>query len=142
MNQEMNEVKIKICTRCKVKKKMSEFYKKSNGHFKSECKKCTLKYLLKYYKQHPEKADIRRMRKSSIHAGLEPTKVETMLKNHNRLCEICGKKEIKGRRLSVDHNHTNGEFRGFLCLRCNNGLGCFHDDIKLFKKAIQYLGEE
>jgi len=39
----------------------------------------------------------------------------------------------------LDHNHSTGEFRGFLCDSCNTGLGKFRDDPELLAKAIDYL---
>ena len=50
-------------------------------------------------------------------------------------CYSCGKK----RKLDADHNHRTGKFRGWLCHRCNRGLGFFDDNVKMMRKAIKYL---
>lgn len=52
-------------------------------------------------------------------------------------CEICEK--VGGRRLSYDHDHKTGRFRGWICRQCNLGLGYFKDDIAILKFAIDYL---
>lgn len=38
-----------------------------------------------------------------------------------------------------DHNHATGEFRDYICRRCNNGLGQFKDSPLLLRKAVEYL---
>lgn len=44
-------------------------------------------------------------------------------------CAICGIAEADcSRRLCMDHCHETGDFRGWLCDRCNTGLGKFRDD--------------
>jgi transposase len=50
-------------------------------------------------------------------------------------CEICGSTD----RLSVDHNHNTGTYRGVLCSNCNVGLGHLQEKIGIFIKAIIYL---
>ena len=52
-------------------------------------------------------------------------------------CKICNKIPKKG--YHIDHDHKTGKVRGLLCLKCNIGLGCFNDDVNLFKKCIDYL---
>jgi hypothetical protein len=52
-------------------------------------------------------------------------------------CEICG--IILGRSLHWDHNHETGQFRGWLCNSCNNGLGRFKDQPFLLRAAADYL---
>ena len=55
-------------------------------------------------------------------------------------CKLCGVNEKDCvRRLSIDHCHTTGQFRGWLCQRCNTGLGLLQDDPELLRKATNYL---
>lgn len=39
----------------------------------------------------------------------------------------------------LDHCHVNKTFRGWLCQKCNMGLGNFGDNIDRLKKAMDYL---
>ena len=49
---------------------------------------------------------------------------DAILKEQGGVCYLCHCAEpVKGRRLSVDHDHTTGEIRGLLCSRCNPILG-------------------
>ena len=52
-------------------------------------------------------------------------------------CEICGTET----RLHFDHCHATGKHRGWLCPRCNHGLGHFRDDPDRLRAAIAYLKE-
>lgn len=54
------------------------------------------------------------------------------------LCEICGKTNGK-RPLCFDHDHATGEFRGWICHRCNSALGYVRDDVDILDKMIVYL---
>lgn len=65
------------------------------------------------------------------------TNIEEIAKIQEGKCAIC--KEEK--RLCVDHCHTKLKIRGLLCISCNAGLGCFYDNVDLFKKAIEYLNK-
>ena len=63
-------------------------------------------------------------------------------------CPLCNK-EHKGIRRNgnawqVDHCHRTGTVRGWVCHRCNSGLGLFQDDINRLTKAIEWVtqGEE
>ena len=146
----------KKCSKCKEEKLLKEFWKDSwhRGGLRSQCKKCDnlsrkLRYqknpeyfknwVKEYYRENPKKFAIYNMRKAAINANLDPNKIERLFLSHNGKCDICGKKEE--RRLSIDHNHETGNFRGFLCRACNGGLGLFKDDIKNLQKAIKYLEE-
>jgi hypothetical protein len=41
--------------------------------------------------------------------------------------------------LHLDHCHVTGSFRGWLCGKCNTGLGMLGDNIAGLKAAIAYL---
>jgi recombination endonuclease VII len=50
-------------------------------------------------------------------------------------CEICG----TYCKLSLDHDHNTGRARGWLCRKCNSGIGYLEDKVELLQKAIAYL---
>ena len=50
-------------------------------------------------------------------------------------CEICGDLG----RCCLDHDHTTLEKRGWLCQRCNSGLGFFQESPQVLEKALLYL---
>jgi hypothetical protein len=53
-------------------------------------------------------------------------------------CECCG--NLPGTRaLALDHCHKTGAFRGWLCARCNTGLGMFKDSPRLLQCGADYL---
>ncbi len=61
-----------------------------------------------------------------------------MYDKQKNCCSICGK-DMKHQRLSIDHDHDTGFFRGLICGRCNWGLGHFYDNINSLENAIKYL---
>ena len=55
-------------------------------------------------------------------------------------CEICGVPESEcNQKLSMDHDHETGEFRGWLCSNCNFAIGYLKNSPELLKAAIIYL---
>lgn len=60
------------------------------------------------------------------------------------VCACCQKPEVSerdGKRkwLAVDHDHTDGSFRGLLCSNCNQGIGRFKDDVEVLRRAADYI---
>lgn len=54
-------------------------------------------------------------------------------------CECCGKK--CWRRMSRDHCHKVGRFRGWICGNCNSGIGLLGDDWRGVATALIYLAK-
>lgn len=57
------------------------------------------------------------------------------------VCPICEKRTIAGvtSKVVLDHNHRNGQARGWVCDSCNTGIGRFKDDIELVRRAIKFI---
>ena len=43
---------------------------------------------------------------------------------------------------NLDHNHKTGTFRGWLCSRCNSGLGWLGDSVSTLKRGVKYLQDD
>ena len=97
-------------------------------------------------KNNPERSRIRALRLK----GLSKEQYDSLLKEQNYSCKICGAKEPGHERknFAVDHDHTccpgttttcGKCYRGLLCTRCNLVLGEVSDDVVLLSKMIDYL---
>lgn len=55
-------------------------------------------------------------------------------------CEVCNRDKTNSTKgLHYDHDHKTGNFRGWLCFKCNVALGMTGDDVEILKKLIKYL---
>lgn len=56
------------------------------------------------------------------------------------ICFGCGEhqSELK-QRLSLDHDHENGMYRGLLCKSCNLKAGSSKKDLQILKNLVRYL---
>lgn len=50
-------------------------------------------------------------------------------------CDIC----LVDGKVVWDHDHVTGDWRGWLCVPCNHGLGLFQDDTDIMKRAAEWL---
>ena len=60
------------------------------------------------------------------------------------VCDCCGKIPLGSNgkiKWCLDHNHQTNTFRGWLCERCNLGIGQLGDNIDGVQKAVKYLKE-
>jgi hypothetical protein len=55
------------------------------------------------------------------------------------LCEACGRPPNGMGALHLDHCHSTGVFRGWLCHSCNLSLGAVADDPVTLRKLADYL---
>lgn len=77
-----------------------------------------------------------RARRRAAAYGLSLQEFKALLARQESACAIC---KTSGRFLHVDHCHATGKVRGFLCNRCNIGLGYYDDDPDLMEAATAYL---
>lgn len=148
------------CRRCGETLPAEDFHwkNKDRGIRQGRCKKCDAEAMLEWTRDNrerflarqksyrvanPERYTRIRLRRSAIELGLDPDEVEAYFKAHSGLCDICGRHpwDVRsiGRRLSIDHDHATGEFRGLLCGDCNTMLGFGSDDPRRLRAAARYL---
>jgi hypothetical protein len=146
----------KVCTVCRILKSLDEFSnrKVSRDGKRSECKSCSTKSAMLWAKKNPDKVKINakkfretnkescKYRKLKDKYNISEQEYLKLVNKQKNSCAICNILEKHLRRaLDVDHCHKTGKVRGLLCEKCNKAIGIFNDDIKLFKKAINYLGK-
>ena len=129
---------IKRCSRCKLLKARTAFYKVDSSHRQDKlsayCKECCREDGKERYKKDPiHKLYVRAKLKYQI--TMSENEFREKLDNG---CAICGRKDST-RRLNIDHNHTTGIVRDFLCQTCNAAIGMANDDPELLLKMAAYL---
>ncbi len=88
-------------------------------------------YARKWWRENPDKLDAYSRKRQGMS---EPTR------KMPAVCESCGQIETwKGKKLSRDHCHKTGQFRGWLCMKCNTALGKLGDDLSGVIKLVNYL---
>ena len=134
------------CTTCGELKSVASFYKRSASKdgISNKCKYCDLSAQKKYRSSGKSISNHRKYK-----YGLTDEKFLAILSEQGSKCAICGiKLDFKPRdnkhrigKLNIDHCHTTGKVRGFLCMKCNAGLGLFNDDFKTVYRAYKYLSK-
>lgn len=147
----------KTCTKCGETKSVSEFYRakaKKDGYH-SSCKSCANAFFRKH-RSTKEYSDKRKKWRKGNRFQYALTHSKAMAKKRGYLpcnataeeleaaftgkCDLCGCPEVECNvKLHLDHVHETGEFRGFLCARCNMGLGYFKDSEELLIDALHFL---
>ena len=148
MSKKIKKIFRKRCYRCKKTKLLKEFSPDEavKDGFSPSCRKCQSVYDKKKYLKNKKNPIWRENVRKASHAAkikhyfnLTIAKYDEMVELQDGVCAICGKIELSGRRLSVDHDHSTGTIRQLLCRRCNMGIGQFSEDTQLLKQAIKYL---
>lgn len=147
----------KICTKCNIKKSVDEFGIRRNEQgrtkWRSRCRTCEAVEQRERVKQKKLAGTLGIRNRSSEKrnkAVLAMKKYceslnlpwEQVIQQYpdNGLCKICNQEPCSGySRLSLDHDHKTGGFRGFICSKCNHFLGLANDDTEILKNAIKYL---
>jgi len=70
--------------------------------------------------------------------------IRDLRKNHERPelgtpCECCERPIVKYNDFQLDHDHINNCFRGWICRKCNTGMGNLGDTEESLIRALKYL---
>lgn len=141
---------VKKCSACHEEKDESEFHKRTASpdglHYM--CKACASMWQKDKNKKNSSKKAYERAVKADAHKesslrrhyNMSLHEFEILLEKQSSACAICGRSPDGFQRsFAVDHDHVTGVVRGILCPDCNRGLGGFHDDPGILRKAVDYL---
>ena len=70
--------------------------------------------------------------------GITVSEGKAMWAEQGGLCRCCGT-YLKWDDAQCDHCHDTGDIRGFLCGKCNRGIGLLGDNLEGVKRAVEYL---
>ena len=156
---------MRTCTKCGAEKHESEFfhttYVRQDGTrgYRGDCKECCAKTQKAYYDKDPERV-LRRnkiwaMKESSRYSNaLSGSRYQARVGGHTACnaavedlklaftgtCYICDVPEVElDGKLQMDHDHSTGDFRGWLCPRCNLMVGFSGDSTDVMLRGVAYL---
>lgn len=141
---------MKPCTKCLVVKPLDEFPVRNDrpSGRAAQCKGCRNAYT----RTHNRANKIARSKNHDIWRRANLPKRAASLRNWNlqqreklagrakpTVCECCGRTMTKPRLIHWDHDHSTGQFRGWICYSCNSILGLARDSEAHLLSAIAYL---
>lgn len=125
----MKESTCRVCDKVKLE---SDFDKMKSGRRRRTCKKCRSSNRVR-------KATRRRWRLLKRY-GVTEEWVRNLWELQKRRCALCRDRiDLYHRLTGIDHCHASGQVRGLLCHRCNLALGLFRDDVKVLRRAAEYV---
>jgi len=105
------------CNYCKKYKLKTKFrtdrYRKTG--YKALCKKCY------------------QLRRHSYRYKVPMDQLRVIKKQ--KKCPVCKRKK----NMRLDHNHTTGEYRGYICHGCNTSIGLMAENPKYLRRLAKYL---
>ena len=146
----------KRCPRCQETKPFTAFHKdpQSKSGIHPYCAECCRAYARAHHQKHKDRhnAERRELRKKNPervaqwdkkNARRKRGQIEQPTRPKPTHCECCGRLPTNcgaGKNVLVeDHCHETGKFRGWLCNRCNTGIGQLGDTHEGVLKALEYL---
>ena len=120
------EPKPRICKACQRLLPIEAFERNRPSVWRSECKEC------RAHKK-PIPAKVRREYEAKNPKPKEGEKF---------YCKVCERTIIvqnPSRDINLDHDHITGDIRGYICNRCNTGIGNLRDSISILERAIKWL---
>jgi hypothetical protein len=116
----------KKCSKCQQELPLTDFRRRGGEKYlRSECKKCNNRLA-------KERSELRKAH------GKPPENYNCPICERNEL-ECAGEGSKNASSWVVDHCHITKKFRGWLCHKCNRGLGAFGDSESKISNALNYL---
>ena len=113
----LSPISTRVCKQCGIEHPMSMYAvdNSRSGFVRTECKDCS-------------KQNSKARYTAAKTAPPVPPK-----------CDCCSVTFSTDRKYVLDHCHTTGSFRGWICASCNTALGNFSDDPVKLRLGLAYL---
>ena len=118
-----------VCHRCGGQKSLRD------DGIGGYCKTCAKNNLKRRYEQYPSRRIRKIIRDRCRFYKISVTEFVAATLRQRGMCGIC---DTKMERPCADHDHVTGRFRGFLCRRCNLGIGHLRDDAEIIARAVKW----
>jgi len=133
------------------------------------CKKCRVIETRKYHERNPDirrasvirstarrkidrKENLRERTLSAIWRGRAlaisgnflpcNSPIDEIMSSFTGYCHVCGVPEIECKhRLAMDHDHSTGKFRGWLCHKCNQAAGLLKESPEVIIALAEYVDQ-
>lgn len=131
----------KVCRKCKIEKRVSDFYKtkQNSSGYTSQCKECRIKTVSTYRKKNKSKVNATRIK--TVY-GITEEEWKVLFNKQKGCCKICGTHQSKiPHTLHIDHCHRTGEVRSLLCRACNHAVGNVKEDINIALNLVKYIDD-
>lgn len=147
----------KRCSKCKIEKPHSEFFKKATGRdsLTASCKDCHYLKRKRYFESEKGR-EVHRLSNAKYHRtergqvmrrkhhlkrnyGITLEQFAALIEKQKGLCDCCGDVLGEPKQTHVDHDHETGEIRGVVCGPCNRTIGHSLESTERLDRAIRYL---
>jgi Recombination endonuclease VII len=116
----------KLKNKEKLKTQARSLYQRTKEKRRAQCR------ALYHKTKNPLKQKAKALR---LRWGLTLEQLDYYIKLRESRCDICKQTD----KLVIDHDHLKGNIRGFLCGKCNKGIGLLQDNVSILCHAILYL---
>jgi hypothetical protein len=115
-----------ICLRCEEAKTVDNFSESDTATgYNSRCRRCASDDRLRYHLE-------------GVY-GITVEEFRQMERDQDGVCAICGNGPSTQPRLGVRLDPKTKKLQALLCTNCNHGLGKFHHDPELLRRAADLL---
>jgi hypothetical protein len=122
----LSAIETKGCSICNRDLPVTAFAKEgSKGYLRYECRECASKH----------SKIVNRIKKYAPKASIDHRCPICLRQAHELSTYGKNKKSV----WVADHDHKTEQFRGWLCHKCNMGLGNLGDDSERCRRAMDYL---
>lgn len=135
-----------ICKGCDTERDTKDFFPQLRGSGYSSYARCCIGTSDRPFREGHTQRQLEfatrivlALKKRGLTYGSSVKQLGQMMVDQRFQCAICQSKFCADVKPHLDHDHATGKARGFLCPKCNLGLGQFEDSVDMLMQAQRYI---